>query len=422
MKKRFLKVAQDSHFFDKHQRVLVALSGGIDSMNLFLLLYHHREKFGIELGIAHVNHQQRAEAVDEEKYLRKMAQKYEIPFYCSHFTGVFSENTAREWRYQFFTEIMLRNNYTCLVTGHHADDQAETVLMRLIRGSRLRHLSGMKSVQSFASGELIRPLLSFSKKELEDYFHFEDDSNTCPAYFRNRVRQTYLPQFQKENPNITSALNQLADESQLFVQALNDLTKHIEPTQLEVFKKQTEAVQSFLLQNYLERFTDLKLSKSQFSQVLHILQTKANYLQPLKNGYLLEKDYQTFKIYKIQPETDRQTEEVVIKSEGIFDYGSYIFSLGQPIKNAEQVLHFPVDSPIILRRRKNGDRILINGIFKKLRRLFIDNKISQRNRDEAVIIEQNSTIYGIATIATSDLSKFLKNDIIKATLYIKIKE
>ncbi|HFU4006790.1 TPA: tRNA lysidine(34) synthetase TilS, partial [Streptococcus suis] len=96
--------------------------------------------------------------------------------------------------------------------------------------------------------------------------------------------------------------------------------------------------------------------------------------------------------------------------------------LNHPLENAEQILHFPSEVPIRLRGRQTGDTILINGVNKKLRRWFIDNKIPQQIRQEAVIIEQAGEIYGIANLASSDLSKSIKNDIIKATLYIKMKE
>ncbi|HFU4217753.1 TPA: tRNA lysidine(34) synthetase TilS [Streptococcus suis] len=422
MKNKFLKVTQDGHFFDKHAKVLVAVSGGLDSMNLFHLLYEYRQELCIELGIAHINHGQREEAVLEENYLKQLAEECKIPFYLSHFEGRFSEEAARKWRYAFFADTMEQEGYTALVTAHHADDQAETVLMRLIRGSRLRHLSAIQSIQTFASGELIRPLLSFKKSDFDNIFHFEDASNQSLNYFRNRVRNTYLPQLKQENPRIELALNNLADDTRNLLQALRDLTRDLSVTDLTSFRQQTQAVQRYLLEEYLEGFPDLQLSRSQFDEVLHILQSKANYKHLLKNNYILEKEYDSFKIYKIGPQTDEHIEPIMIESEGIFSYGSYIFSLNHPMEDAEQVLHFPSHLPILVRGRQAGDTIQINGVTKKLRRWFIDNKIPQKVRQEAVVIEQAGKIYGIVNLASSDLSKSIKNDIIKATLYIKMKE
>ncbi|MDW8682569.1 tRNA lysidine(34) synthetase TilS [Streptococcus suis] len=422
MKNRFLKVTQEGHFFDKHEKVLVAVSGGLDSMNLFHLLYQCRKELGISLGLAHVNHGQREESVSEESYLKQLAEDSKVPFFLSHFEGTFSEEAARKWRYAFFAKIMEQEGYTALVTAHHADDQAETVLMRLIRGSRLRHLSAIQPIQNFASGELIRPLLSFKKSDFDTVFHFEDASNQSLNYFRNRIRNRYLPQLKQENPKIEKALCHLADDTSNLLQALRDLTNHLSVTDLTSFRQQTQAVQTYLLEEYVEKFPDLQLSRPQFNELLHILQSKANYRHLLKNNYILEKEYDSFKIYKIGPQTDEPKEPVMVESEGIFSYGSYIFSLNHPLENAEQILHFPSEVPIRLRGRQVGDTILINGVNKKLRRWFIDNKIPQQIRQEAIIIEQAGEIYGIANLASSDLSKSIKNDIIKATLYIKMKE
>ncbi|HHT7827149.1 TPA: tRNA lysidine(34) synthetase TilS [Streptococcus suis] len=422
MKDRFLKVTLDGHFFDKHKKVLVAVSGGLDSMNLFHLLYEYKQVLGIELGIAHINHGQREESVIEEKYLRQLAEESNVPFYLSYFEGVFSEEAARKWRYGFFATIMEKEGYTALVTAHHADDQAETVFMRLIRGGRLRHLSAIQPTQPFATGELIRPLLSFKKADFEKLFHFEDCSNADFKYFRNRVRNDYLPKLKQENPKIELTLNNLAVDTNNLFQALRDLTQDLSVTDVMSFQQQTPAVQSYLLEEYLEKFPDLQLSRPQFNEVLHILRSKANYYHLLKNDYMLEKDYHRFQIYKIGPETDSQPEKIMIKSEGIFSYGSYIFSLNHPLEEADSILYFPTENPIVVRRRQAGDTILINGINKKLRRWFIDNKISQKVRQNALIIEQNGEIYGITNLVSSDLSKSVKNDIIKATLYIKMKE
>ena len=209
---KFRKQMQEKRYFQNHRKVLVAVSGGLDSMTLFHLLYQNREELEIELGIAHVNHKQRPESNMEEKELSNFAQQLGVKFFSSNFSGDFSEEKARRFRYRFFEEIMLTEGYTALVTAHHADDQAETVFMRLIRGARLRHLSGMIDVQPFANGELIRPLLCFHKQDFPDILHFEDESNFQNDYLRNRIRNLYLPSLEKENPRFKDSLISLGKE------------------------------------------------------------------------------------------------------------------------------------------------------------------------------------------------------------------
>lgn len=420
-KDKFLKVAQKSHFFQPHEKVLVAVSGGGDSLNLFHTLYACRVELQIEIGMIHVNHCQRKESDEEEAYLRNLAQELYVPFYCSHFTGDFSEKKARDFRYAFFKNILEEQSYTALVTAHHADDQAETIFMRWLRGSRLQHLAGIVSVQDFGSGRLIRPFLSFKKAELGDCFYFEDASNAENTYLRNRIRNQYIPSLSQENPQFSDSLVKLGQEVETYSQALHDLTKTIHTTNVTEFKRQTLAVQSVLLEFYLEGFPDLELSKEQFEEVLHILQTKANYQGHLKNGYYLMKDYRQFSIQKIQPRTDSQSQELVIKSQGIYSFKDYLVALDEKLDGAEQLLYIKKNLPLVLRERRAGDIIQVNGVGKKIRRYFIDEKIAQTRRETSFIIEQEKNIYGIAHIVASDLSKSLKNDTMKSILYIKAK-
>ena len=108
---------------------------------------------------------------------------------------------------------MRETSATALVTAHHADDQVETIFMRLIRGVRLHHLSAIKEKQKFDKGELIRPLLSFYKSDFPETIHFEDVSNQENHYFRNRVRNLYLPQLEKENPEIRKAILEFGERN-----------------------------------------------------------------------------------------------------------------------------------------------------------------------------------------------------------------
>lgn len=418
----FLKVTQDSHFFDKHKRVLVAVSGGKDSMNLLHLLYQFQAELAIEIGIAHVNHQQRLQSQEEEDYLKNWAQEHQVPFFTKKFIGKFSEKNAREFRYQFFSQVMQDEHYTALVTAHHADDQAETIFMRILRGSRLLHLPSIQAVQDFAGGQLIRPLLSFRKAELEDLFHFTDESNASSDFLRNRIRNHYLPSLQAENPQFSQALIDLGQESQLLYQAFRDLVGQQDVTDLTYFQQQSPAVQYFLLQTYIEQFPDLQVSKPQFQEILGILQKKANYCHSLKNGYQLTKDYTHYKIEKISPKTDSQISPLMIESGGIFHFLNYEIALDSPLENPDQIFYLEQDKPVTIRLRQSGDRILINGINKKISRYFIDQKIPTNLRDQTPLVEQNRKIYGIFNIVASDLSKSLKNGIIKSTLSIKMKE
>ena len=209
---RLLQHVLDQQFFQAHSRVLVALSGGKDSLYVTSFLYRHQDELGIQLGLAHVNHGQRQEAAWEEASLARLAQDLGLPFYSSSFQGEFTEAAAREFRYAFFKRLMVEGGYTALITGHHQDDQIETILMRIIQGKHLESLRGMSQCQPFGPGQLIRPLLPFAKQDLPQELYFEDSSNSSPAYFRNRVRHQLLPLLREENPGLDRGLLRLSQQ------------------------------------------------------------------------------------------------------------------------------------------------------------------------------------------------------------------
>ena len=416
----FLNHFLEKGYFKDHSRVVLALSGGLDSMFLFHLLSTYQEELGIELFLAHVNHKQRLESDNEEYELRKLVEQVGVPIYVAHFTGDFSEANARQFRYDFFREVMEKTSSTALVTAHHADDQAETIFMRLIRGVRLQHLSAIKERQMFDKGELIRPLLSFYKKDFSEVEHFEDRTNKENHYFRNRVRNIYLPQLKKENIQLKRAFLEFGKEVSDYQIALTELSQTVNVEDLTQFLSFSEATQRVLLQQYLSRFADLNITKEQFQQVHHILRTKSQYRHRLKNGYELVKEYQHFKICKIRPKSDEKSSECVLNYQNQVYYEGFLFSFGIPLKGENvQQINVSRETSLILRHRQPGDYLIINGHRKKVRRLFIDLKIPKEKREKAIIIEQFGKICSVLGIEISDLSKKMKNDIMNTVLYIE---
>ena len=407
-------------YFKKHSKVIVALSGGLDSMFLFHLLSTYKNELNIELVVAHVNHKQRPKSDEEEEALRNLARQTGTPFYVDHFTGHFTEASARQFRYDFFREVMRETSATALVTAHHADDQVETIFMRLIRGVRLHHLSAIKEKQKFDRGELIRPLLSFYKSDFPEINHFEDISNQENQYFRNRVRNLYLPQLEKENPEIRKAILEFGKEVSDYQIALAELSQAIDVEDLTQFLSFSEATQGVLLQQYLSRFADLNVTREQFQEIHHILKTKSQYRHSIKNGYELIKEYQHFRICKIRPKSDEKSSECVLNYQNQVYYEGFLFSFGIPLKGENvQQINVSRETSLILRHRQPGDYLIINGHRKKVRRLFIDLKIPAEKRKNAIIVEQFGKICSILGIELSDLSIKMKNDIMNTVLYIE---
>ena len=417
MTQKLLQMMQAKGYFNRHKKILVAVSGGADSMSLLHFLYNHQKDLDIQLGIAHVNHKQRQESEHEEAYLRHWAEEHKVPFHYSAFSGKFSENAARTFRYEFFKQVMKDYDYSALVTAHHADDQAETIFMRLLRGSRLRHLTGISAIRPFGTGQIIRPFLHLTKAQLPVTFHFEDRSNTSLAYLRNRIRLSYLPTLSQENPKIKEHLCLLAEEIGLMEQALGELTKDISITDLSVFQQQSDAVQLFLLQNYLDSFPDLQLSKGQFNQLISYLRKNGSGKIPLKNGYELVKTQTSFLI--------RKEEAISLSPPCLLEFGKSVefedytltFSEFNDVSNTDAISIWS-DAPIVIRHRKEGDKIDLGSHHKKLRRLFIDNKILEKDRQKAIVGEQDGHIIFLYVAGRLYLKKRPENAILYGTVVI----
>ncbi|MDN6036404.1 MAG: tRNA lysidine(34) synthetase TilS [Lactococcus raffinolactis] len=406
---KFLTVIGEAGYFDQHNHVLIAVSGGIDSMTLFDWLFEAKDALGINLSVAHVNHKQRPESDVEESQLSKKMKRLGIPFFSADYVGAFSEEKAREFRYQFFETIMIEHAISALVTAHHKNDLIENFLIRQIRGSRLRHLTSMKSVQSFglqtAHLQLIRPLLSFEKSEFETTDYFEDASNAENTYLRNRVRNLYLPTFEKENPKFSDHLASLIaeiDKAMTVVSYSARAFSGAEKIDLIEFGREISEMQYFILQEYISQFPLLEVSKAQYTELLHIIRREGQYFHAISNDYSFIKDRYHFYIEERSKATEFET------------------ALTPYPRGDFQEIDLPATGQIVIRKRQPGDRIQVNGIDKKIRRYFIDNKVALKKRGNPLVVVEN-VVYGVLDVVTADLSKSLKHDKMKRTLYYREK-
>lgn len=211
-------------------RLLLGVSGGPDSMALLHLLQALQEELSLTLFVAHVNHKLRPQAEDEAAFVAQAAQKFHLPFYlCEEDVAarakqekISVELAGRQVRYRFFARIQQQTDAR-LVTGHHKDDQVETVLMHLLRGTGVAGLSGMQ-----ADGAVLRPLLGVSKQELIAYLEAEgipwvqDASNLKTDYFRNRLRHELLPLLKQLQPGAEQALLTLSENARDAKEIMDD--------------------------------------------------------------------------------------------------------------------------------------------------------------------------------------------------------
>jgi tRNA(Ile)-lysidine synthase len=216
---RLLKAIRKQESIRAGDRLAVAVSGGADSVALLCLLLELRGELGIVLSVAHVNHKLRGvESDEDERFVAKLARQHGLELHAwdapvggsqSSGQGSGIEAVARELRYGFFRQLAREGRVGKIATAHTLDDQAETVLLRIFRGTGIRGLSGIHprivfGEQGHAFGELVRPLLGFRRSALQDFLRErgqswrEDSSNRDIAFLRNRVRHRLLPMIEEE--------------------------------------------------------------------------------------------------------------------------------------------------------------------------------------------------------------------------------
>ncbi len=205
------KVIEKYNLINSKETVLLGVSGGMDSVVMFHILLKLSEKMDFKLGVAHVNHQLRGGESDrDEAFVRDMAQRCNVPFYSGRFDvrsyakekDISIQHGARDIRYDFFHDIALKHNYHKIAIAHNLDDQVETFMLRLIKGSGLRGLSSIPIKRD----RVIRPLLFTYRHEIEEYAkanyiqHVEDSSNEKTYYERNFIRKNIIPTMERLNP------------------------------------------------------------------------------------------------------------------------------------------------------------------------------------------------------------------------------
>ncbi|MBR0260207.1 MAG: tRNA lysidine(34) synthetase TilS [Selenomonadaceae bacterium] len=225
--RRFIDLCATEKIFDGVKKILIAVSGGADSLALAELMINSRQRFKLELCIAHFEHGLRGqESIDDATFVKNFAEERGIKFIggkgdVKKFAAqekISIETAARILRYEFLTKVKSDFNCDAIALAHHADDQAETILMRLLRGATSTGLSAMKfRTLSEDYGLLIRPLLRFRKIELENFCRKKflsprlDSTNLKADATRNKIRLELIPELEKFNPALVETLCRLAE-------------------------------------------------------------------------------------------------------------------------------------------------------------------------------------------------------------------
>jgi len=286
------RIFKQQQLIKANARIIVCVSGGCDSIALLHLLLELQRKWGYELHVLHFNHQLRPESQEEANFVKSIADQHQLPFHlrtashlCTLDSGI--QGHARAWRLEESQLLLKTINADHIATAHHADDQAETFLLKFLRGCHVSHLQGM----SWKSSVFIRPLLHCSKKELQDYLTskshswMEDASNQKPCYLRNRVRLELIPLMQElARGALYSHIEDMTEQSQQLQswvkqsttdfeqdskEGHGDSLQQLECTQLQA---QPEFLQHSFLHQFLYKETGQSVSYETISHLLTLIQ------------------------------------------------------------------------------------------------------------------------------------------------------
>ncbi len=377
--------------------VICAVSGGADSMALLWAMYLLKDKLKISLAAAHFNHHLRGEESDrDEAYVTDFCKGYNIPLYKGEGTVLPGkkglEAAAREARYAFLDSLPGK-----IATAHTADDNAETLLMHLIRGTGLKGLGGISPVL----GSRIRPMLTVTRDEvlafLESYHisFVEDSSNGEDAFLRNRLRHSVMPLLKEENPRLAENLTQMAlslreDEALLQTRLGRD---NIRVTELQTMHPSERAR---VLAAFLEK-CGVKEPQRAHIRLAEDLAFSENPSAKgdFPGGVVLCRKYDVLE----KADRKEQLEEKILPCPGQVEYpelGIRIVAVPatEAVRNTERFVISPVER-ICVRSRKTGDKITLSGGTKSLKSLFVDRKIPQRERDRIPVLSCEDQVLGV---------------------------
>lgn len=222
LEEKVLATINKYNMINKNDKIVIGVSGGPDSMTLLNVLNNLKEKLGISIYVAHINHMIRKEADEETEYVKEFCEKIGVEFYYERIDvesearklKIGSEEAGRNIRYNFFNEVANRIGANKIATAHNSNDNAETVLMNIIRGTSI---SGLKGIEKIRDGKYIRPIIECNRDEIEEYCKENnlnpryDKTNLENIYTRNKIRNMLIPFIKKEfNPNIIEGINRLS--------------------------------------------------------------------------------------------------------------------------------------------------------------------------------------------------------------------
>jgi tRNA(Ile)-lysidine synthase len=376
-----------------NSRYLVAVSYGPDSMALLHMLVNR----GYEVAVAHVNYHKRDHSDLEQTGLEQFCLDRDLPLFIldiqeKHPEGNF-QTWARRVRYRFFAEIAKKIKAEAVVVAHHRDDNLETILMQHLRKTMVI-CSGISPTTIVNGTKIIRPLLDYSKKQLLDYCvsnhvgYAIDESNLTDVYTRNRIRHQLLPTLSE--PEIATLLEEARLHNETISARLAELEGRVHDGMFKVEAATADDTTVFLLLHLLfkEALPDFPISRHLIQEVVAVASSRrSQWRRHLRGRYELMRSYDVFKLV-LQEKPSAYSFTYVEPSQDDNRYFFMDFTQGSHLGLIDSS-----DYPITIRNPRPGDKMMVAGHERTLRRLFIDWKLPHDRRATwPVIVNRHGVI------------------------------
>ena len=409
---------------DKNTSLVVACSGGPDSMCLLDLVTKLKDELNLNIIVAHVNHKLRSESEEEAKMVENYSTEnnliFELLEITDYINGNFSEEDARKRRYKFFNEVIEKYHATALLTAHHGDDLIETILMRLTRGSNLSGYIGIKEISQNENYKTLRPLLSVTKDEIINYLKENnvpyrlDKTNKELKHTRNRYRHVVLPFLKKENPKVHEKYLKFSKELieyDNFVNTYINDNKFIVDNSIVINKVsgQTDFIKRKCLELLIKEIQSkdyFDISDEQTNNLMK-LYNQSNKSIDLNNNYIGINGYG--KIF-IKKKENKVLNEIIFDKDTLLE--DFILYYNSPDgDNSNSCIYLDTSEimmPLRIRSLLPGDKIKVKNLngSKKISDIFIDSKVPKDKRSTyPILVDSQNTVLWVPNLKKSQFSK-----------------
>ena len=424
------------NLIENNSKLLIALSGGPDSVFALHFFHQFKNKYKAELIAAHVNHNLRGNDSEQDQiFCEKICSELKIPIFIKSVevekfarkNNQSVEEAARNLRYNFFEEISNQEKVDYIITAHNSDDNTETILLNLIKGTGLSGLSGIPVKR----GKIVRPILSLSKKEIVEFLELNkinfriDKSNYENDFERNKLRNIVIPEIEKINPSLNSTLRKFSNNISsinIFIQQETEkvFKKFVKKNENQfivnqkLFQRENVLISSLIIKKLFEDHLKISFTSKDSDKVKNLVSQQKGTTIKLKNSVKVIREDESLIFFT---EEKLFTDEIEIRLNSSQEIGNYEISIeevnefNENSNFSEIISGDKTEDIFILRRWKIGDKFIPLGMknFKKISDFLTDKKVKSSSKKNHLILTNRNEIVYVFGLRIDERYKLTKN-------------